>query len=255
MDSRPLILRNTKYPVFVRQFEEGVNSAVQTNGITVIFDNFRASNTIIALMESNALIRPIRMGDDVSQYLDWIKIGERQISDFHIFDYDNSPYFIENNPNLFSGKKVVLRTTNGTRGIILAKGSKKIIVGSFKNIKALVRYCIPYLVKNIPINIIAMGSKAEVEISRIEDIYGSLMLYYELLQEFDSSSLDMSEVKQNHPLLRDWKQEIINDRGLPEESRDDRLNCLQLDTINFVPEYNLNTRMLEKKNIEEKLIV
>jgi 2-phosphosulfolactate phosphatase len=65
-------------------------------------------------------------------------IGERQGLKVPGFDYGNSPTEILNKD--FSGATVIHTTTAGTKGLLAQKGENEVVVGSFVNANALVRY-------------------------------------------------------------------------------------------------------------------
>lgn len=232
------ILAHEKYPVFIREFGDGAFLAAKNKGITVIIDNFRASNTILALFELTDHIRPVLGVDEVYNYPDYIKVGEDS-GDVTKFDYDNSPSFIEKNPDIFRNKKVVVRTTNGTRGLINAIGSKEIIVGSFRNISSVVEYCHQAILDGVPVNFVPMGSKV---ISRIEDTHGARMMYYLLLRQLGEVDLFESE---DNPWNRDWRNEIRALRPFEDSNREDRLYCIEIDATENIPRFNPDTGLLE----------
>jgi 2-phosphosulfolactate phosphatase len=66
--------------------------------------------------------------------------GERDGKKVEGFDLGNSP-FEYMNPQL-KGKKIAFTTTNGTQAIAKSEGAKEIIIGSFLNLSAVVKYII-----------------------------------------------------------------------------------------------------------------
>jgi len=91
----------------------------------------------------------------------YVLIGERGAKPLQGFDYDNSPYLISKLD--WSGKKVVLTTSNGTRALIAVQACKNVFVAGFRNIDAIADY-----VRNLndPIAIIPIGHMGD---PRIED--------------------------------------------------------------------------------------
>ena len=73
-----LSILNTHFslPISCRQFEEGVKESANEQGITVIVDNFRASNTILALLDVNAEVVPVETTEEATKHDGFIKMGE-----------------------------------------------------------------------------------------------------------------------------------------------------------------------------------
>jgi phosphosulfolactate phosphohydrolase-like enzyme len=238
-----LLHKHPERPIYVRQFGEGARRAAEDKGITVIIDNFRASNTILALLQAGALVKPVETVEEALKYSDHIKVGEKDGKKHKSFDYDNSPYKIQKHADRLKGKHVVLRTTNGTRGIINAKGSKQILIGAFRNLTAIVDYCVPYAKQNIPISFVAMGSK---DISRIEDYFGAQMMFFRLIDRIGNSpelrALMNSEV---NPWNINWQDKIQDERDFYDFRREDRLYSIQLDKTSIIPLYNEEKQIIE----------
>jgi phosphosulfolactate phosphohydrolase-like enzyme len=224
--------------IAVRQFGKGALAAASKKGITVIIDVFRASNTALALLELNTVVFPVETVDEALVLDVDVTVGEEdgQRSDF--FEFDNSPTQINANKEKFLDKRVVFRTTNGTRGLIRAKGSKKVIMGSIRNLSAVIRYCKKRYDKGNSISFVAMGSKG---ISRIEDVHCAKMMYYKLL---DVCNLSYDKSTSDNPWNRDWKQEIIEDRVTGNYKTPDYYYSLELDATDAIPNFNQYTNRL-----------
>ncbi|MCY3412624.1 MAG: 2-phosphosulfolactate phosphatase [Candidatus Heimdallarchaeota archaeon] len=224
----------------MREFGDGAFLAAKDKGITVIIDNFRASNTILALLELTNKVKPVLHPEEAYSMKGYIKVGEDS-RDFSKFDYDNSPHFIDTHPEIFLGKKVVIRTTNGTRGLVNAIGSAEILVGAFRNLSRVVDYCISKFIEGYPISFVAMGSK---EISRIEDTHGAKMLYFRMLQKLKDPEFH----SEDNPWLRDWLSEIKAERPFEGNDREDREYCVNIDASLLLPFYDPVTGLLELLN-------
>jgi phosphosulfolactate phosphohydrolase-like enzyme len=235
------LLKHHKHPLSVRQFGDGATDAAKEKGISVIIDNFRASNTILILLEAGAMVRPVELVEEALTYTDAIKVGEQKGKRHPLFDYDNSPAFFNKNRELVKDQNVVIRTVNGTRGIIKALGSEQILVGAFRNLSAIVKHCVDFVSQGIPVSFVAMGSK---EISRIEDVYGAKMMFYKIVEMLDYSD-PMLETSDNPWNSTDWVLDIIADRKISNKNKDDRLLALQLDKSIIIPIYNETTGKLE----------
>ncbi len=232
----------SKLPISCRQFEEGVRESANEKGITVIVDNFRASNTMLALLEVDAEVVPVETSEEAERYDGFIKMGEEK-RDFSKFDYDNSPMLIVDNPDIFAKKSVVIRTTNGTRGIKKAIGSKEILIGSFRNLTRVVNYCEEQIREGIPVSFVAMGS---LHISRIEDVYGAKMMYYKLIKKVGFSDDNEELNSDDNPWNRDWKSEIIDQIPVNGLDGSDRMYSMELDASDILPKYSIKTGKLVK---------
>ncbi|MHA2503371.1 MAG: 2-phosphosulfolactate phosphatase [Candidatus Kariarchaeaceae archaeon] len=228
--------------LYARQFEQGARAAADQGGITVVIDVFRASNTLLELAEGGAQITPVMTVEEARgpAYADHVRVGEQSGVQLDDFDFDNSPVTIYANRASFAGKKVVVRTTNGTRGILAAVGSSQIIVGSFRNFSAVVDHV---LEAERPVSFIGMGT---LEMSRIEDAYCAQMFVISLLEKMQQTEeVEQLTTQGRNPFARDWRQEIMDERSDNPYVLEDYRFSLQLDESRIVPVYNQNTGILE----------
>ncbi|HET6527115.1 MAG TPA: 2-phosphosulfolactate phosphatase, partial [Balneolaceae bacterium] len=113
--------------------------------VVVMIDVLRASSTIAAALQNGAK-GVIPAGDmetaaKIAQNLDFNKFllsGEKNGIKIESFHLGNSP--LEHSPETVKGKTIILNTTNGTKAIKRAAKAKKILVGSFLNLAAVVDY-------------------------------------------------------------------------------------------------------------------
>ena len=109
--------------------------------VFVVMDILRASNTIIRLMEKGAsevkVVEEVDEAHKLKQH-GYFLIGERLGKTIPGFDFDNSPHKIGQHD--WSGRKVVLTTTNGTRALVSVQDGFKVVIGSFRNIDAVCKY-------------------------------------------------------------------------------------------------------------------
>lgn len=109
----------------------------------VIFDVFRASNTIIALLAAGA--DGVALIADLDQayalkaaHPDWLLAGERNGVPQPGFDGDNSPARAAGlNP---AGRRAVLTTSAGTQAVARLTNAAAVFYGSFANAAALTRH-------------------------------------------------------------------------------------------------------------------
>lgn len=120
-----------------------------TNCLVVVIDVLRASSTIItALAEGASKIIPVYLPEETQKRAETFQpgeallCGERNGKKLAGFDLGNSPR--EYNNVLVKGKIILLTTTNGVKTIQSVQKAKKVIIGSFLNIQAIVHYCRSY---------------------------------------------------------------------------------------------------------------
>jgi 2-phosphosulfolactate phosphatase len=113
----------------------------------VVIDVLRATSVIVQAMSQGALeIIPVITIEDAFKMAKafppgFILLGgESESKNIPGFDLGNSPreYVAER----VKGKKLILKTTNGTKAFHLVSSGKEILVGSFFNIEAVARKCL-----------------------------------------------------------------------------------------------------------------
>ncbi|MDQ3099093.1 MAG: 2-phosphosulfolactate phosphatase [bacterium] len=119
-----------------------VSGAAGAKGIVVLIDVLRACTTVPILFHNGATeIVPVETPEEAVPYekQGYIPVGEAEHGfDHQVFHHNNSP--TEVLPVNFSGKKIVLRSNNTTPAIYLAKDASDIVLGSFVNVGAIVKY-------------------------------------------------------------------------------------------------------------------
>jgi 2-phosphosulfolactate phosphatase len=112
------------------------------DAVIVITDIFRATTAICAAFHNGVKsIIPVAEISESESYkqLGFIVAGERDGKKLDCADFGNSPFHFMD-PSL-KGKTIVLNTTNGTQAIrAVSKGSNRVVIGSFLNLGAVVRY-------------------------------------------------------------------------------------------------------------------
>ncbi len=119
------------------------------NCLVVVIDVLRASSTIItALAEGASRIIPVYLPEETQKKAETFRpgeallCGERNGKKLADFDLGNSPR--EYNSIAVKDKIILLTTTNGIKTIEMVRKAKKIIIGCFLNIQAIVHYCRSY---------------------------------------------------------------------------------------------------------------
>jgi 2-phosphosulfolactate phosphatase len=119
-----------------------LDGAEKSRGVVVIIDVFRASNTILMLLDRGvSSILPVAEVEDAfrlkRKHPEYLLAGERKGLKIDGFDMGNSPH--EATEQNVEGKHVIFTTSAGTQGIVHAEGAERILVGSFGNVDALTR--------------------------------------------------------------------------------------------------------------------
>ncbi|MBD3388970.1 MAG: 2-phosphosulfolactate phosphatase [Candidatus Altiarchaeales archaeon] len=137
------------------RFVDGASSAV---GLAVVFDVFRASNTVLGCFGAGAVgVVPVgglgeayRLKEENPNYL---LVGEREGLPPEGFDVGNSPYLISKMD--LSGKTVVFSSSAGSQGIVAAVNAEEVLIGSFANAGPLVSH----ILERDPdvVSLVAMG--------------------------------------------------------------------------------------------------
>jgi 2-phosphosulfolactate phosphatase len=85
-------------------------------------------------------ILPVATLEESATYglLGYITAAERNGLKVDGFDLDNSPFSYMD--PVLRGKKICVTTTNGTKAVVLSSSAKKVIIGSFLNLKAVCDY-------------------------------------------------------------------------------------------------------------------
>ncbi len=121
--------------VLIKSCLEGAQSA---EGLVVIIDVINASSTIVQCFEKGA--KEVIPVDSLDKAFEIKKSGDLicgEIKHFRKVDLYNSPHYIDAK---VIGKRVIVKTDAGTKGILGAKKADEVIVGCFLNCSSLVNY-------------------------------------------------------------------------------------------------------------------
>ncbi len=122
----------------------GLDGAPSSVDVAVVMDVLRATSVMTTALAAGA--------NDVTTCLDIAEAfeiqqrssprpllcGERQCQPIEGFDLGNSP--AEYTERVVAGRSLVMTTTNGTRAIAAAKDASEIVVASFLNVDAVLRF-------------------------------------------------------------------------------------------------------------------
>ncbi len=206
-----------------------LDGARAAEGIAVVIDVFRASNTIIACLAGGAeYIIPVGALEDAfqlkQQYPEHLLLGERGGLPPKGFDYGNSPA-IASQLNL-KGKKIILTTSAGSQGIVNSTQADTVLIGSFANAGALTAHLKqenPEKVTLVPIGLEAREPAAEDE---------ACAQYLKAC--LNDQSIDLERIKAE--LLKCDGADRLRRLG----QEDDLKFCLQVDTHNILPVFDFN---------------
>lgn len=204
-----------------------VEGAQKAKGIAVIIDVYRAFSLAPYLFHNGA--KEIITVSEISEAFalkqknpEYVLMGEEKGLKIDGFDFGNSPTEIE--PVNFHGKTIIMRTSNGTKGILAAaEHADEILTGSFVNCGAIARYIIH---KNpAVVTLVAMGNKEE---RRDED---ELCAGF-IRQLLEGGKPDFGAVKSK---IKDYKATAkFFDESRPEFPERDFELCMQLDRFDFI---------------------
>lgn len=204
----------------------GVEGARKARGIVIIIDVFRAATVAAFLLDRGVKeIIPVSTEKEAFEYKkrnsNYILLGEDKGYKIKGFDLDNSPFHVSKAREL-RGKTIIHRSTQGTRGIVNAKGAKEIIFGSFVTAGAIS----DYILKKKPdiVSIVAMD-----DIGTEDDI----------LADFLISNLKKQKTKSRKEitsyLSKQFSAAKFLDPDIPEFPKEDFYLSLDIDRFNFFP--------------------
>ena len=197
----------------------------------VIIDVLRATTTIPVLLYKNA--RNVVTTDDLNEakVFSGVKIGERKSLKIEGFDYNNSPTALFEID--FSGKSVLLTTSNGTRAVKMYEKFREVIALSFCNFSAVKSF----LESRNNIIFVCSGSHGEFS---LEDFVCATLMIKEFSSNNDFDTLQLAElVNVGREDYFDICVKSRHARSLVKKGFErDVSYSLSMDTINIVPIYS-----------------
>lgn len=216
-----------------------LGGAKTADGITVVIDVFRASNTIITCLAGGAeYIIPVGSLKDAynlkKENPDYLLFGERGGIPPKGFDHDNSP--VKATQVNLKGEKIILTTSAGSQGIVYSKNAAEILVGSFANARAIVKY----LKDKNPekITLLAIGNQAIEPATEDEECARYLK------SQLENRKMDMDQIR-DEILKSDGANRL---RRLAQE--DDLEFCLKLSTYKVIPKFDRKTEKITDCNAQ-----
>ncbi len=223
-----------------------ITPAELAGSAVVVIDLLRASSTICQALSAGATeVVPFleiedaltaAAGDRANVALG----GERGGKRIDGFDLGNSPS--EYTPKSVGGRRVFLTTTNGTRALNHARRARRVVVGSFANLSAVVES-----IRDQPrVDILCAGTDGTE--SR-EDILAAGAIVEQLLSR-DRTAWQLNKAAQ--AALAEWQargddlaaelRSTPGGRNLLEIGMDhDLVDCARIDALAVVPELDIST--------------
>ena len=210
------------------------------NDTVIVVDIFRASTTMCAMLQKGAkAIITVATTEAARQYKsDGFLVGaERNTRKCDFADFGNSPF--DYSRELVQGKEIVFTTTNGTMAIEMGRNSRKLYIGAFSNIDALINRCMD---DSERIVILCAGWNNRINME--DTLFGGA--FAEKLPEMGAVTLGSDSIRialelwqkaKNDPLAY-LKQSDHYKRLINNGVESDAAFCLLHNTVSVVPEYN-----------------
>ncbi len=218
-----------------------------TDCVIVVIDVFRATSAICTAFEHGIKrIFPVSTLEEAKafQKQGCLAAAERNGEIVAGFDLGNSPLSYQH--DRFVGKDLAITTTNGTKAIGVAKGSGKIIVGSFLNLKAVCEFLVK---ENKDVILLCAGWKDRFN---LEDSLFAGAVVYHLKNEkqftglSDSSLAACSMYEQGKSDLNGYLKNSSHRNRLARLNLEEDIEyCLQESILPLVPVYHQNYLWLE----------
>lgn len=149
--------------------------------VAIVMDILRSTTTVTTYFERGAKEVYFSSQPEVGlaakqAHKDLILAGERECLPLPGFDYGNSP--VEISKLDFSGKSIIMNTTNGTGAAHLAaQTARHVLLAGLLNAQAVAEYVAHLATQEI--TIICAGTSSKIS---LEDVYGAGILIDKLLQ-------------------------------------------------------------------------
>ena len=234
-------LNNTKMTIDIILTAKEIEQERVKGKTVVVIDVLRATSVMCTALANGAKeIIPVltpeeafdiqnKMGKD-----NVILGGERNAIPIEGFDFGNSP--LSYTPEIIKDKTLVITTTNGTRAIVNSQSAKKLYVGSFSNIKAMVQS----LKDEKEVVLVASGSH---DLFTMEDSLCAGKIAYELSQITKANLSDVAIAMMNLYEQNEHDLHAVAAKGKHYQRLQSLGNqrdidyCFKSDILNVVPVY------------------
>ena len=223
-------------------YASAIRPELINNRTVVVIDVLRASSVIVtALAHGARAVFPVQTVEEARERADFfspdeiILAGERDTKLIDGFHLGNSP--LAYTPEKVKGKFIILTTSNGTKALNNLEGAKKVIIGGFLNLGAVVQS----LLSHDEVVFVCSGTNNNFS---MDDAMCAAAITDHLMQH---KSLQLSDMAQT--LHKAYKNEAGNLRLLLDDCyhlnllirngfEQDVNYCLQENVFNYVPEMN-----------------
>lgn len=208
-----------------------------SNRVVVVIDVLRTSSTIVTALSSGFdSVLPVETIGQANGLRSehTILAGERHCRKIVEFDYNNSPTAFTK--GTYTGKHLILTTTNGTRAIQKAERAQSVLIGCFLNATACITQALSY---HLDITLYCAGTRSEFA---LEDGLAAGLLVHRAKQLLPPiQTCDLSEALQaSFVYLADQLPEQLlrtstGKRLAQHHFQDDIHYCSQIDLYKLVP--------------------
>nr|WKN38245.1 2-phosphosulfolactate phosphatase [Tunicatimonas sp. TK19036] len=203
--------------------------------VVVVVDVLRASSTMVtAFAHGLERLMPVAYveGCLALQRLGYLSAGERDGAKVEGFNFGNSPYDVMDKS--LEGKSLAMTTTNGTLAIERAKDARKLLIGTFLNMSAVVKYLQKL---DEPVLVMCAGWKGYIN---LEDTLfaGALVSALKETHEIQGDSSLTAQLL--YESSKDNLLEVVSQASHAQRLKDlsadkDMRYCLQIDEYDVVP--------------------
>jgi 2-phosphosulfolactate phosphatase len=194
--------------------------------VVIVIDVCRAFTTAAYALAAGAdeiyLVKSTQEAFELRQQNpEWLLVGEEDGLPIPGFDHWNSPFEMESLS--LNGKKLILRTSSGTQGVVLCRGAKSLLASSFVVAAATARH----VRKFSPDSVAFVVTGVKPDRTGVEDIACAEFLQA-LLQE-ENPSADPFLAQAHH-----WDPGLISsDPKILRHLEQDKKRCLQANIFDF----------------------
>lgn len=220
----------------------------QHDGDTVIVvDTFRASATICAAFAAGAAaVIPVASLEEAKHYKSngYLVGAERNARKCDFADFGNSPF--EYTPEAVAGREIVFTTTNGTHAIQAAINCRKLFVGTFPNIDAVLNASL-----QISNRIVILCAGWENKLNIEDLLFGGA--FAEKLSAHEPTAFGSDTVRMAYELWDHAKENPLAyvkncdhyARLVKNGAEADAPYCLQMNSVQIAPFYHKEERKLK----------
>lgn len=223
-----------------------LEGAKNARGLTIVIDVFRAFSTSAYAFDNGT--KRIVILHNIEKALAYrekqkesLLVGERMGKIIEGFDYGNEVRIIKKE-NL-NNKEIVLCTTNGSRGVELAKDADEILLGSFVCIEAIKKY----IEQKKPeiVSIVAIGEKRGSEFIKAQEDEECAIALKNILE---GKGINLDKIYEK--IKKGPSAKRFYDQTKPQFPLEDMSLCLNKKQFNFI----MKIKKENNYHIAEKII-